>query len=272
MVTAEALGHYLRDRRSKIDAKALGYGGRRRTPGLRREEVAQRAGISATWYSWLEQGRGGAPSAHTLEQVASALMLSRAEREHLFLIALGHLPERHPQASAAVPPRLQMVIDALESCPALIRDASWNVVAWNAAQSLVMTDWAALPSVQRNLLRAAFLDRRVQERDPHWNATARFLVSAFRSDIARNHALELAKPLIEELCQLSPEFAKIWAAGEVNDSCEGIRCIHHDLFGLISFQFSGFMVDGRADLVVLVYSPALERDLQRIKSLVRSAR
>jgi len=90
-----ALGDYLKDRRARIDAAALGYpSARRRTPGLRREEVAQRANISATWYTWLEQGRGGAPSGEVLERIAGALMLTGAEREHLFLLGLGHPPSR----------------------------------------------------------------------------------------------------------------------------------------------------------------------------------
>jgi len=268
---ASPLGDYLRDRRGKIDAPALGYAGRRRTPGLRREEVAQRAGISAAWYSWLEQGRGGAPSNHTLERLAGALMLSQAEREHLFMIALGHLPKRYPPEPVAVPPRLQILIDALESCPTLVRDAGWNVVAWNRAHSAIMTDCGELPSEGRNLLRLTFLDQRIRGEDPNWDVTARFLVGAFRSDIVRNRALELVKPLIEEMCQLSSEFAELWIAGEINESCEGVRCVNHDVLGLVSMQFSAFAVDGRPDLVMVVYTPVLEQDRARIKALVDSA-
>jgi transcriptional regulator with XRE-family HTH domain len=93
------LGTYLKDRRAKLDPAAFGFpSARRRTPGLRREEVAQRANVSATWYTWLEQGRGGAPSAYVLERIARALMLTEVEREHLFLIALGRPPEVRHQA------------------------------------------------------------------------------------------------------------------------------------------------------------------------------
>src|SRR5579871_529103 len=114
-----SLGSYLRDRRTKLDPAALGFPlTRRRTAGLRREEVAQRANVSATWYTWLEQGRGGAPSASVLERIASALMLTEAEREHLFLLALGRPPEVRYQATEGVTPRLQRVLDALELIPA----------------------------------------------------------------------------------------------------------------------------------------------------------
>src|SRR5579859_2065696 len=114
------LGAYLRDRRAKLDPAALGFGTtRRRTPGLRREEVAQRANISPTWYTWLEQGRGGAPSADVLDRIARALMLTEIEREHLFLLGLGHPPEAHYKKDNGVTPRLQRVLDALEPSPAL---------------------------------------------------------------------------------------------------------------------------------------------------------
>src|SRR5215470_18934554 len=107
------LGAYLKDRRAKLDPAAFGLPlARRRTPGLRREEVAQRANVSATWYTWLEQGRGGAPSASVLDRIARALMLTDAEREHLFLLALGRPPEVRFQAVEGVTPRLQRVLDA----------------------------------------------------------------------------------------------------------------------------------------------------------------
>src|SRR5579871_122767 len=130
----KALGAYLRDRRAKLDPAAFGLPLlRRRTPGLRREEVAQRAHVSATWYTWLEQGRGGAPSADVLERIARALMLTEVEREHLFLLALGRPPEVRYQATDGVTPRLQRVLDALDTSPALVRTVTWDVVGWNRA-------------------------------------------------------------------------------------------------------------------------------------------
>src|SRR6266702_1334434 len=154
-ITSEnLLGTYLKDRRIRLDAAAFGFGGsRRRTPGLRREEVAQRANISPTWYTWLEQGRGGAPSADVLDRIARALMLTDVEREHLFLIGLGRPPEMRYQASEGVTPRLQRLLDAFEVSPALIKTATWEVVAWNRAATVVLTDYAKLPPERRNILR-----------------------------------------------------------------------------------------------------------------------
>src|SRR6201997_1838875 len=140
------LGTYLKDRRTKLDPAAFGFSlRRRRTPGLRREEVAQRANVSATWYTWLEQGRGGAPSADVLERIARALMLTEVEREHLFLLGLGHPPDARYRKDDGVTPRLQRVLDAFEPCPALIRTALWDVVAWNRAVAVMLTDYGALP-------------------------------------------------------------------------------------------------------------------------------
>src|ERR1700741_4209182 len=132
IATENLLGTYLKDRRAKLDPAAFGFPpARRRTPGLRREEVAHRAHISPTWYTWLEQGRGGAPSAEVLDRIARALMLTDVEREHLFLLGLGRPPEARYRKDEGVTPRLQRVLDALEPSPALIRTATWDVVALN---------------------------------------------------------------------------------------------------------------------------------------------
>src|SRR6188768_3332804 len=118
-IVENSLGSFLRDRRMRLDPVAFGFGtGRRRTPGLRREEVAQRANISPTWYTWLEQGRGGAPSADVLNRIAIGLMLTEPEREHLFILGLGRPPEAQYKASDEVTPRLQRVLDSLRISPA----------------------------------------------------------------------------------------------------------------------------------------------------------
>src|ERR1700759_173707 len=118
MTDAASLGTYLKDRRARLDPPALGFSlKRRRTPGLRREEVAQRANVSTTWYTWLEQGRGGAPSSDVLDRIGRALLLTDVEREHLFLIGLGRPPDVRYRAPDGVTPRLQRVLDALKLSP-----------------------------------------------------------------------------------------------------------------------------------------------------------
>ena len=128
------LGAYLKDRRSRLDPATFGFStNRRRTPGLRREEVAHLSNISATWYTWLEQGRGGAPSVDVLNRIATGLMLTEPERQHLFMLGRGHPADVKYQSAKSVTPRLQRLLDALEVSPAIIRTPTWDVVAWNRA-------------------------------------------------------------------------------------------------------------------------------------------
>src|SRR5580658_10031153 len=125
MASDNLLGTYLKDRRARLTPSAFGFPlTRRRTPGLRREEVAQRANVSATWYTWLEQGRGGAPSPDVLDRIARAMMLTQVEREHLYLLALGRPPEVRYQAAEAVTPRLQRVLDSMELSPAIVKTST----------------------------------------------------------------------------------------------------------------------------------------------------
>jgi len=266
------LGAYLRDRRAKLDPTSFGLPPeRRRTPGLRREEVAQRANISPTWYTWLEQGRGGAPSAGVLDRIARALMLTDVEREHLFLLGLGRPPEARYRRDEAVTPRLQRVLAALEPCPALIRTATWDVFAWNQAATVMLTDYAQLPSEERNLLRLIFLDPRVRAAHYDWESVARFVVAAFRIDSARAGAATEAAPLVDELCRISPEFEAMWRGNDAPSHAEAVKHIRHPILGPISFEFSAFAVDGRPDLSLLVYNPATAADAAKISSMVTSA-
>jgi transcriptional regulator with XRE-family HTH domain len=263
------LGTYLKDRRAKLDPGAFGFPSqRRRTPGLRREEVAQRANISSTWYTWLEQGRGGAPSADVLDRIARALMLTDVEREHLFLLGLGHPPEVRYRKDEGVTPRLQRVLNALQPSPALIRTAIWDVVAWNRAATVMFTDYGALPSEQRNILRLMFLDPRVRALQYDWESVARFVVGAFRVDAARAGAAEQVEPLVNELCRLSPEFKTMWQDNDVRAfHGEAVKHIRHAVLGPLAVEYSAFAVDGRPDLTMVVYNPATAADAEKIRSL-----
>ena len=262
------LGTYLRDRRMKLDPAALGFPPeRRRTPGLRREEVAQRANISPTWYTWLEQGRGGAPSADVLDRISRALMLTTVEREHLFLLGLGRPPEVRYQKNDGVTPRLQRVLDALDPSPALIRTAIWDVVAWNRAATIMLGDYGALPPDQRNVLRIIFLDPRARAVQYDWESVARHLVSAFRVDATRAGAVAEVTPLVDELCRLSPEFRTMWRDNDVQGPHgERVKHIRHPVLGPLAFEYSTFSVDGRTDLSMVVYNPATPADAEKIRS------
>jgi transcriptional regulator with XRE-family HTH domain len=265
------LATYLKDRRAKLDPAAFGFSSeRRRTPGLRREEVAQRANISPTWYTWLEQGRGGAPSADVLDRISRALMLTDVEREHLFLLGLGRPPEVRYRKDEGVTPRLQRVLDALESSPALIRTATWDVVAWNRAATVMLIDYGSLPPEQRNILRLIFLDPRARAAHYDWESVARLVVGGFRVDAARAGAAAEVEPLVDELCRLSPEFKAMWRDNDVRSFGEGVKHIGHPVLGRIAIEHSTFAVDGRPDLSMVVYNPATPADADRIRSLMEA--
>jgi transcriptional regulator with XRE-family HTH domain len=271
MTDANSLGTYLRDRRAKLDPTAFGFPlKRRRTPGLRREEVAQRANVSATWYTWLEQGRGGAPSADVLDRIARAMMLTDVEREHLFLLALGRPPEVRYHAPEGISPRLQRVLDTLEYSPAFIRTATWDVIAWNRAAAAVLTDYSTLPDGQRNVLRMMFRDSSVRAAQPNWQSVARYVVASFRADVARAGAARNVQSLVDELCATSPEFAAMWRDNDVEGHGDGVKVLHHPIAGPLSMEFSAFAVDGRLDLNMVIYNPATPADADKMRALLKS--
>jgi transcriptional regulator with XRE-family HTH domain len=268
-----ALGSFLRDRRCRMDAAAFGLpSSRRRTPGLRREEVAQRANVSVTWYTWLEQGRGGAPSADVLDRIARALMLTDVEREHLFLLGLGRPPEvRYRSNEDGISPRLQRILDALEISPALVKTATWDIVAWNRAATVLLADYGAMEPRQRNVLRMMFCDPAVRARQHHWESVARFVVATFRADALRAGASSNVEALVDELSRTSPEFAAMWREKEVGHHGEGTKLLHHPTLGLLPLEYSAFAVDGRPDLSMVIYNPATPEVAMEVRRLIEAA-
>jgi transcriptional regulator with XRE-family HTH domain len=265
------LGAFLKDRRARLDPSVFGFPSmRRRTPGLRREEVAQRANVSATWYTWLEQGRGGSPSTEVLERLAQALALTAVEREHLFLLAQHRPPELRFEATETVTPQLQRVLDALPFSPAIVKNAAWDIIAWNRAATAVLTDYAALPPEQRNVLRLMFQHRPVRAAQADWEGVARFVVAVFRADTARLGITERVRSLVEELCRTSAEFDAMWRGNDVRAYGEGTKYLHHRELGRMALEFSAFAVDGRPDLSMVVYNPATADDAERIAKLIQS--
>jgi transcriptional regulator with XRE-family HTH domain len=272
---AISLADFLRSRRTRLDPASFGYSGRRRTPGLRREEVAQRANISPTWYTWLEQGRGGAPSAEVLERIAGALMLTDTEREHLFMLGLGRPPEVRYKAADGVSPRLQRLLDSLQTSPAIVKTPTWDVVAWNRAAAVVLTDYGKLPPGERNILRFLFRDSAVRAKQHDWESVARFVVGSFRADVARAGLASEAGALVDELCSASAEFEALWrdndVLGHADADGHAIKRLQHPVLGAIELEYSAFSVDGRPDLGMIVYAPLDARIAERIEALIAAS-
>lgn len=265
---ANRLGEFLRDRRQRLDPAALGFGGRRRTPGLRREEVAQRAHISATWYTWLEQGRGGAPSPRVLDSLAEALMMTEAEREHLFLVAIGRPPKARAAGRDGITRRLQRFLDAMPMIPATIATSTWDIIGWNRAAQLALSDYKTLPPGERNILRRMFLDPATRAAQIDWESVARYLVATFRAETARAGETDRAAELVAELTRKSDDFTRMWTENEVHSTGEGTKTIRHAAVGEINFEFSSFAIDSRPDLKMMIYNPADNRALEKMRRLL----
>ncbi len=272
MLDKNRLGAFLRDRRARLDPASLGFiPGRRRTPGLRREEVAQRADISTTWYICLEQGRGGLPSSDVLDRIARALLLTETEREHLYLIALGRPPDVRYEKDQCIEARLQRILDALSPAPALIKTATWDVVAWNAAAAAVFVDYGSFPPEQRNLLRFFFLNDDARTAHYDWKSAARAAVAIFRADVAKAGAMLQARALVDELTRLSPDFDEMWRDSDVLASGGVVKHVRHPVLGPVSFECSKLAIDGRQDFSMLVYFPTEENVALRIDDLLSAA-
>ena len=263
------LGAFLRDRRGRLDPATFGFGStRRRTPGLRREEVAQRAHVSVTWYTWLEQGRGGTPSAEVLDHLAEALVLTEAEREHLFLLAQQRPPRVRQRAAVGVTPVLQRTLDALELSPAYVKTSAWDVVAWNRAAATVLTDYPALAPEQRNVLRLLFGDPQTCRNVRSWERDARLAVATFRLETTRVGITDRARALVTELSRSSPQFASLWSEHDVGTHGEGTKHVDHPIAGPLTLDYSAFAVDDHPDLGLVIMTPATTADRDRIRSLL----
>ncbi|MDF2693650.1 MAG: transcriptional regulator [Labilithrix sp.] len=254
----DALSAFLRSRRERLTPDVVGLhgGSRRRTPGLRREEVAGLAGVGLAWYTWFEQGRQIEVSETFLENLARALRLDPAERAHLFVLAHG----RPPPLSAVVPPvvsaALQRVLD-VHPYPALVWNLRWDVVAWNRASSILYGDFAERTPDERNSLWVTFTDPELRRRMPQWEANARGMIARFRLDFGGATSSPDFTELVERLLAVSPEFDRWWHEQEVVAEPEGTKSLVHPAVGTIAFDHVLLMMtegDGRR-LRVAFYSP-----------------
>jgi transcriptional regulator with XRE-family HTH domain len=241
---------------------------RRRTPGLRREEVAQRSNVSATWYTWLEQGRGGAPSADVLDRLARGLALTEVEREHLFLLAQNRPPEVKYQEAPDITPQLQRVLDSFEFSPAYIRTPEWDVLAGNRAAMAVFVQGEAKSPVRFNVLENFFSEDQDHAETAGWESVARAVVATFRTETARTGYSQRAKALVEKLSAAYPKFRKLWLEHDLSNNFEGIKTLHISTSGPITFEYATFAVDGKPNLSLVVFNPATPEDRARMRSLL----
>ncbi len=247
------LGDFVRAHRERL--RPDGPTGRRRTPGLRREELAQKAAISATWCAWIEQGRDVQVSPHALSRLAGALALSRAERTYLFELAGRRDPDvAAPEVTQDCPGALVAMVHSTPH-PAYGLDRLWNACCWNGAAARLFEGWLD-DGRQRNLLRFIFLDPSARTLIPGWRERARRVLSEFRADYSRGFNDPRVRALVDGLCRESADFADAWEAQTVMEREGGIRTFNHSLDGPLRFEQHTFNPSERPDYKLVVLTPA----------------
>ncbi|MBV9523528.1 MAG: helix-turn-helix domain-containing protein [Alphaproteobacteria bacterium] len=252
------LAEFLKTRRTRLAPAAFGFpsGERRRTPGLRREEVAALAGVGLTWYTWLEQGKPIQVSTAFLENLARALKLSEAERSHLFALAqhrLPPLPRSDPPSERTE--HVQSILEVIES-PAYARSSRFDVIAWNRANTRMFGDFAAIPASERNALWLMFARTYHRRTMPSWEADARSLVANFRINLGRAGDAGAFLSLVAELNAVSADFRRIWAEHDVSDPGEGVTRFSSPRHGDLLFRHHSLRPDALPDLRIIVFIPA----------------
>jgi transcriptional regulator with XRE-family HTH domain len=252
-----ALADFLRKHRLQLSPADVGLppGLRRRTPGLRREEIAQLACIGTSWYTWLEQGRNIHPSVPVLESLAQALRLTSNERRHLFLLAGQSLPPQTPPLEECISPVLQQMLDDLDPAPACVMGRRWDYLAWNNAAERVFAISAASLPYGRNLVWRFFTDPMMREHFFHWEQIARGLLAEFRATSTRSPGDEWFEELTEALKQVSPEFCQWWQEHDAPRSLNGDKIMEHATLGHLEFQHLTLQVLSDPDVRVSLYMP-----------------
>jgi transcriptional regulator with XRE-family HTH domain len=259
------LGSFLRTRRAGLRPEDVGLppGPRRRTPGLRREEVALLAGVGVSWYTWLEQGRPINASWQVLDAVARTLQLDGAERWHLYRLAEA-MPVRSWAASAVVPDAVSDVLRSLDPLPAVLINSRFDIIETNAAHEEMFWDWHSLPCVHKNLLWCAITEPRAREIFLNYDEEIPYMVARLRAAYAQHIGDPEWEEDIRRLACLSPEFAELWERHEVAGPAARLLRFRHPDAGLMSFTRTELDVSAVAGLRIAVYSPVDDDTRERL--------
>lgn len=262
------LAEFLRSRRARLTPEQVGITGgrRRRTPGLRREEVAELAGVSTDWYTWLEQGRDIQVSSGVIDAIARALRLSRDEQLHLMVLTApaGTLTTFFSRNTDLE--RYQQFVTLLDELPAHVIDRRMDFIAWNRAARVTFGYDAGR---EHNMLRLFFLDDAFRRRMLDWERDARGIVAAFRMTVARHLDDPDLLALVQELTEQSAEFRQFWGEYEVRSLCGPYRVIDHPIAGRMTFDQLSFQVGGDPDIHCCMYKPADVSTAAKLRALLK---
>jgi transcriptional regulator with XRE-family HTH domain len=267
------LATFLRTQRARLTPADVGLvtgsaSGRRRTKGLRREEVAQLSGVGVTWYTWLEQGRDISASAQVIDALARALLLDQDQHRHVR--ELAGLPPPEPQTpDDGMVPRLQLLVDAAMPSPASVYDSHFDYVVWNQAYARVRHDPAGLPPGKRNMLWMMFTDPENRARMMRWESAAQAVLSQFRTAVGRSPDDPRFAELVTALTEASPQFRDWWPGYPVRYFRPATIAVKHPSTGPIWLQMFQLRLVDQPDLIAVIQVPADEASLDRVKSLLR---
>jgi len=249
------LAEFLRSRRERISPEEVGLpsGSRRRTPGLRREEVAALAGVGLSWYTWLEQGRNISVSTTFLDNLSRTLKLDATERRHLFLLAHQRLPPEPGKTWCTVPALIHRLMGDLPLRPAYVLNLSWDVLAWNVAAGRLF-GFSAVPADRRNMLWMLFTSPAMHELFSPWSEQALQILSSFRRDFVRATQEPDIAALVKGLEKASPDFRKWWRQHDIHGPCQGIRNLEIKGVGHVSFEHATLTIDEDRHLRLVYYA------------------
>ncbi|GGN81716.1 DNA-binding protein [Streptomyces albiflavescens] len=251
------LSEFLRTRRARLKPEDVGlpdFGRHRRVPGLRREELAQLAGVSVAYYTRLEQGNGRNVSPEVLDAIARALRLSDAEHAHLTHLAK---PKQHKKKRTARPQQvrvaLRQLLDALDGIPAYITGRRSDILVWNRMAAAVFGDWSELPPQQRNWARMVFLKPEYRDLFVDWEQKAIDIVCLLRMDAGCHPDDPQLSALVGELSVKSEDFRRLWATHDVKEKTYGVKRLRHPLVGDLALQFESFRLPDDSEQALITY-------------------
>ena len=249
------LAEFLRSRRERLSPEEMGLpaGGRRRTPGLRREEVAALAGVGLSWYTWLEQGREISVSATFLDNLSRTLRLDATERRHLFLLAHQRLPPEPGKTWCTVPALINRLMADLPLRPAYVLNLRCDVLTWNVAADRGF-GFTARPADRRNLLWMLFTSPRMRELFSPWDEQALQILSSFRRDFVRATQDSDIAALVKDLEKASPDFKAWWRQQDIHGPCQGIRHLEVETVGHVEFEHTTLTIDEDRHLRLVYYA------------------
>ena len=263
------LGRFLKIKREKISPTQVGlsYGNRRRTPGLKREEVAQLANVSLTWYTWLEQGRDIKVSDQVLESVGHALILNETEMLYIFSLAQMAMPESELKSNklSLISKPVQTILDKLEPYPSFASDQYWNVIGWNNSAKMIFGDFDKMNARERNTIWRMFRNPKYKTLFSEWEKVGQWIVAQFRLSCGNYVNDKWFKIFVEELMAESSDFKKWWLDYNVVFDENFQKRLMVDRLGDLMFDFTSFDVSGNPQIKIAIHTPADQETLDMLR-------